>query len=106
MEKPRAVTSWNSHYQRSEIARPWCGLLAQTSLVSTPVADPGIFSYGFTFFVVKLSQPYHRIFGSVRLGRVNFILLQALISDSQSDITSSQLTISKWPTHFRFQIVN
>ncbi|KAJ0670850.1 hypothetical protein HanRHA438_Chr13g0593951 [Helianthus annuus] len=32
MEKPRAVTSWNSHYQRSEIARPWCGLLAQTSL--------------------------------------------------------------------------
>ncbi|KAF5772959.1 hypothetical protein HanXRQr2_Chr13g0583291 [Helianthus annuus] len=32
MEKSRAVTSWNSHYQRSEIARPWCGLLAQTSL--------------------------------------------------------------------------
>ncbi|MFS7975420.1 hypothetical protein Hanom_Chr10g00880401 [Helianthus anomalus] len=33
-ENPRAVTSWKTHYQRSEIARPWCRLLAQTSLVS------------------------------------------------------------------------
>ncbi|KAJ0564477.1 hypothetical protein HanLR1_Chr07g0256981 [Helianthus annuus] len=29
---PRAVTSWKTHYQRSEIARPRCRLLAQTSL--------------------------------------------------------------------------
>ncbi|KAF5806997.1 putative adenosinetriphosphatase [Helianthus annuus] len=45
-EKPRAVTSWKTHYQRSEIARPWCRLLAQTSLNQSMTAYTPTFLIG------------------------------------------------------------